>query len=159
MTPFPGYETVTTDIAGSHILKVTLNRPLVGNALNTQMGRDLLDLWIRLTEDPGEVRCVVLTGAGDKIFCAGGDLKERNGMSRQTWQRQHELFERMYWTMLDLPVPMIALLVLMRRPSVMGTYRYGRVTGIVASIATALVLALNALLLLQTFGVAIPGLA
>ena len=108
MTPFPGYETVTTDIAGSHILKVTLNRPLVGNALNTQMGRDLLDLWIRLTEDPGEVRCVVLTGAGDKIFCAGGDLKERNGMSRQTWQRQHELFERQYWTLADLPTPVIA---------------------------------------------------
>jgi len=60
---------------------------------------------------------------------------------------------------LVLPVPMIALLVLMRRPSVMGIYRYGRVTGIVASIATALVLALNVLLLLQTFGVPIPGLA
>ena len=108
MTPFPGYETVTTDMAGPHVLRVTLNRPQVGNALNTQMGRDLLDLWTRLTEDPGEVRCVVLTGAGEKIFCAGGDLKERNGMTRRQWQRQHELFERQYWTLADLPTPVIA---------------------------------------------------
>ena len=60
---------------------------------------------------------------------------------------------------LVLPVPMVALLVLMRRPEVMGIYRTGRATGIVAGVATALVLALNLLLLLQTFGVAIPGLA
>ena len=108
MTSIPTYETVATALASAHVLLVTLNRPQVGNALNTQMGRDLLDLWSRLTEDPGDVRCVVLTGAGDKIFCAGGDLKERNGMSRQAWQRQHELFERQYWTLADLPTPVIA---------------------------------------------------
>ena len=108
MTSIPTYETAITALASAHVLLVTLNRPQVGNALNTQMGRDLLDLWSRLTEDPGDVRCVVLTGAGDKIFCAGGDLKERNGMSRQAWQRQHELFERQYWTLADLPTPVIA---------------------------------------------------
>ena len=108
MTAFPAYETVATEMTGEHVLKVTLNRPQVGNALNTQMGHDLFDLWTRLTEEPGEVRCIVLTGAGDKIFCAGGDLKERNGMTRQTWQRQHELFERQYWTLADLPTPVIA---------------------------------------------------
>lgn len=102
------YETVTAEMAGPHVLKVTLNRPQVGNALNTQMGRDLLDLWTGLTEDPGEVRCIVLTGAGEKIFCSGGDLKERNGMSKMQWQRQHELFERQYWTLGDLPTPVIA---------------------------------------------------
>ena len=103
----PDYDTLTTRMADEHVLLVTLNRPQVGNALNTQMGRDLLDLWNRLTEDAGAARCVVLTGAGDRIFCAGGDLKERNGMSRETWQRQHELFERMYWTLIDLPLPVI----------------------------------------------------
>ena len=90
------------------MLQVTLNRPQVGNALNTQMGHDLLDLWNRLTEDAGDIRCLVLTGAGEKIFCAGGDLKERNGMTREVWRKQHELFERMYWTLIDLPVPVIA---------------------------------------------------
>jgi enoyl-CoA hydratase/carnithine racemase len=80
----------------------------VGNALNTQMGHDLYDVWTRLTEDAEDTRCVVLTGAGDRIFCSGGDLKERNGMTREAWTRQHELFERMYWTLVDLPVPVIA---------------------------------------------------
>jgi enoyl-CoA hydratase len=103
----PRYETVLTGLVGEHVLQVTLNRPEVGNAINTQMGRDLYDLWSRLTEDAGDVRCVVLTGAGDRIFCAGGDLKERNGMTRQQWVRQHELFERMAWTLTDLPLPVI----------------------------------------------------
>lgn len=105
---FPTYETVQATLAAPHVLLVTLNRPDVANALNTQMGCDLLDLWNRLTEDPGEVRAVVLTGSGSKIFCAGGDLKERNGMSKAQWQRQHELFERMVWTLVDLPLPVIA---------------------------------------------------
>ena len=60
---------------------------------------------------------------------------------------------------LVLPVPMVALVVLVRRADVMSIYRTGRATWIVAVAATALVLALNVLLLLQTFGVPIPGLA
>lgn len=104
----PEYETVKVARRGDHVLLVTLNRPEIGNSINTQMGRDLLDLWSRLTEDPLAVRCVVLTGAGERIFCAGGDLKERNGMSNEQWARQHELFERMFWTLIDLPVPVIA---------------------------------------------------
>ena len=108
MTALPDYPTIATAMAAPHVLQVTLNRPELGNALNTQMGRDLLDLWNRLSEDAGEVRCVVLTGSGEKIFCAGGDLKERKGMTPEQWRRQHELFERMYWTLIDLPVPVIA---------------------------------------------------
>jgi len=60
---------------------------------------------------------------------------------------------------LVLPVPMVALLLLMRRPSVMGQHLNGRMTGIVAIISTTLVLALNLLLLLQMFGVPVPGLS
>ncbi len=104
----PAYETLKLEMAGQHTLLVTLNRPDVGNAINTQMGRDQLDLWTRLTEDGEQIRCVVLTGAGDKIFCAGGDLKERNGMTREQWLRQHELFERGYWALTDMPIPVIA---------------------------------------------------
>lgn len=102
------YETLEVALVGPHVLQVTLNRPDAGNALNTQMGRELLQLWSALTEDAGPVRCVVLTGAGGRIFCAGGDLKERNGMTQRQWQLQHELFERMYWTLTDLPLPVVA---------------------------------------------------
>ncbi|MFW8566806.1 enoyl-CoA hydratase/isomerase family protein [Orrella sp. 11846] len=108
MKELPDYETIDATMVEPHVLKVTLNRPEAGNAINTQMGLDLLDLWNRLTADAGDVRCLVLTGAGDRIFCAGGDLKERNGMSRRDWTLQHEMFERMFWTLVDLPLPIIA---------------------------------------------------
>jgi manganese transport protein len=59
---------------------------------------------------------------------------------------------------LVLPVPMIALLILSRRRPVMGPFVIGPITVAAAWVATALVLALNAMLLLQTMGVALPGL-
>lgn len=59
---------------------------------------------------------------------------------------------------LALPVPMIALLLLMRDPAVMGPWRSTRLTTWVATIACVLVLALNLLLVLQFAGVAVPGL-
>ena len=91
-----------------HVLIVRLNRPEVLNAINTQMGHDLYELWTRLTVDPGETRCIVLTGAGERAFCAGGDLKERDGMTQATWQAQHELFERAFVALMELPTPVIA---------------------------------------------------
>ncbi len=92
----------------AHVLVVHLNRPTVANALNTQMGIELRDLWLALTRDAGDIRCVVYTAVESKAFCAGGDLKERNGMDVPTWQRQHEIFEEMFWTLLELPIPVIA---------------------------------------------------
>lgn len=104
----PAYETLQLASGGPHLLVVTLNRPDVLNAINTQMGRDLLDLWTRLIDDFGDTRCVVLTGAGDRGFCAGGDLKERHGMTDETWRHQHEIFERAFVALLDMQVPVIA---------------------------------------------------
>jgi enoyl-CoA hydratase/carnithine racemase len=106
---FPTYETLQLAPQDGHVLLATLNRPLVLNALNTQMGRDLFDLFSRLTADAAGVRCVVLTGAG-KAFCAGGDLKERDGMTQAQWQAQHELFERAFVAMLECPTPVVAAL-------------------------------------------------
>ena len=90
-----------------NLLLVTLNRPDVANAFNTQMARDITSLFEGLTLDPGYTRCVVVTGAGKKAFCAGGDLKERNGMSDDAWARQHLVFERMIRAVLDCPLPVI----------------------------------------------------
>ncbi|BBK44594.1 3-hydroxybutyryl-CoA dehydratase [Allostella vacuolata] len=101
------YETLLVETVEPHILKVTLNRPQAANALNTQMGRDLLDLWLSLVLDHRDLRCIVVTGAGTKAFCAGGDLKERNGMTDDAWQKQHAIFEQAVYRMMDCPVPVI----------------------------------------------------
>jgi enoyl-CoA hydratase/carnithine racemase len=104
----PAYETLLASLHGEHVLLVTLNRPEVRNAANTRMWHELLDLWTRLEAEPGAVRCVVLTGAGSQAFCAGGDLKERDGMTAQAWRHQHALIERQYRAMIDFPLPVIA---------------------------------------------------
>ena len=102
------FDTLALQRHGEHVLQVTLNRPQFGNAINTRMGHELLALWQGLTEDASGVRCVLLTGAGEKIFCAGGDLKERNGMTRAQWTHQHEIFERVNVALTDLPLPIVA---------------------------------------------------
>ncbi len=102
------YETLKLERIDDHLLVVTFNRPEAGNSTNSQMGRDLLDLWTGLYIDQQNIRCIVLTGAGDKIFNAGGDLKERNNMTDEQWQQQHALFEKARIAMLDCPIPIIA---------------------------------------------------
>jgi enoyl-CoA hydratase/carnithine racemase len=100
------YETIRMTEAAPGVAVITFNRPDAANALSTQMGRDLLDAWgrVRARED---LRAVVLAGEG-KHFCAGADLKERNGMTDEAWAEQHRLFEAMIRAQLACPVPVIA---------------------------------------------------
>ncbi len=102
------FETIVTERRDNHVLVVTLNRPDVANALNTQMGLDLMELFEGLTLDLEGLRAIVLTGQGSKAFCAGGDLKQRNGMTDEAWQAQHLVFERMLRAVLACPLPVIA---------------------------------------------------
>ncbi|MDX1432950.1 MAG: enoyl-CoA hydratase-related protein [Gammaproteobacteria bacterium] len=102
------YETLSLERVDEHVLVVTLDRPAAANAMNTRMGEELLELWGSLYVDQESLRCIVLTGAGERAFCAGGDLKERDGMSDADWQRQHALFERAVMAMADCPVPILA---------------------------------------------------
>jgi len=100
-----GYDTL--QVEPGVVTMVRLNRPTVANTLNTRMGEELVDCFEHLAMDAGTARCVVLTGAGDKAFCAGGDLKERHGMTDEAWRRQHVIFERMVRALLDCPIPII----------------------------------------------------
>jgi enoyl-CoA hydratase/carnithine racemase len=102
------FETILVSRQDDHILVVTLNRPAASNALNTRMGLDLMEVFEALSIDLEGLRAVILTGHGDKAFCAGGDLKERNGMSDESWQAQHAIFERMVRAMMGCPIPLIA---------------------------------------------------
>ncbi len=104
----PDYQTLLVETPEPHLRLVTLNRPQVANAFDTRMMQELLDLWTGLVADPGDTRCVVLTGAGDRAFCAGADLKERNGMTEAAWFEQHAIIEREQEMLLHVPVPVIA---------------------------------------------------
>ena len=101
------FETIKAEDRGEGLVLLTLNRPQVANALNTQMGRDLLAFFDAVNAAPARTNCVVLTGSGERAFCAGGDLKERNGMTDEEWQDQHLLFERMIRAFIACPVPVI----------------------------------------------------
>jgi enoyl-CoA hydratase len=102
------YETLKLETPAPNVLVVRFNRPEVRNAISTKMGHEMVDLFTGINADPSAFRCIVLTGAGDRAFCAGVDLKERRGMSDETWNKQHALFERMMLAMLDCPLPIIA---------------------------------------------------
>ena len=102
------FATLSLQRPANHVLQVTLNRPEVANAFNTQMATDLMQLFEDLSLKPGDIRCVILTGSGEKAFCAGGDLKERDGMTDEAWSAQHLLYERMIRAILDCPIPIIA---------------------------------------------------
>jgi enoyl-CoA hydratase len=100
--------TLRTERLDEGLLLVTLDRPDVRNALNTQMGRELKQLFVPLGFDAADLRCVVITGAGDKAFCAGGDLKERLGMTEAEWRAQHAIFEEAVYGVMNSLVPVIA---------------------------------------------------
>ena len=102
------FETIAVSRHDDHILLVTLNRPEVSNAMNTRMGLDLMELFEALSIDLEGLRAAIITGSGKKAFCAGGDLKERNGMTDETWQSQHAIFERMVRAMMGCPIPLVA---------------------------------------------------
>ena len=102
------FDTLTTELLDEVVLLVTLNRPAVANALDTRMGEELGGLWRALYVDGAAVRCVVVTGAGERAFCAGGDLKERDAMSDAALQRQHAIFEQMMRARVACPVPGVA---------------------------------------------------
>ncbi|WP_134702963.1 enoyl-CoA hydratase/isomerase family protein [Ammoniphilus sp. YIM 78166] len=77
------------------IVLLTLNRPEVMNSINTELGYELRDTLDRLNEDP-TARVIVFTGSGERSFCTGGDLKERNGMTDEQWLKQHRLFQEVF---------------------------------------------------------------
>lgn len=102
------FSTIIVTEPATSLLQVTLNRPERANAFTTRMAEELLAVFNALEAEPDAYRCVVLTGAGDRAFCAGADLKERDGMTDADFSRQHYLFERCFRSLLACPPPLIA---------------------------------------------------
>ena len=101
------FNTLKIDMSHERVLVVTLNRPDVRNAINSEMMRELRDFWQEIFVHHEKIYCIVLTGSGS-AFCAGADLKERVNLDLVTWRAQHAVFEQAMLAMLDCPVPIIA---------------------------------------------------
>ncbi|KAF2642998.1 carnitinyl-CoA dehydratase [Massarina eburnea CBS 473.64] len=75
-TPHPRVEHSLITFPSKHVMQVTINRPEFRNCLPVEGTIELGALWKWYDAEP-ELRCAVFTGAGDKAFCAGMDLKQR----------------------------------------------------------------------------------
>jgi enoyl-CoA hydratase/carnithine racemase len=100
-------EGITLHQAGSGVAEIVLDRPEAMNALSTAMARSLADVCQRVAADAA-TRAVVLSGAGERAFCVGADLKERNAMTDEDLYRQRPVFRAAFGGVLALPQPVVA---------------------------------------------------
>ena len=100
------YQTLEITSPQPQVALVCLNRLEVHNAINFQMMQELHAMWMDLVSQ--DYRCVVITGKGDKAFCAGADLKERQGLALSAWKQQHVELQAAMIAMINCPIPIIA---------------------------------------------------
>jgi enoyl-CoA hydratase/carnithine racemase len=90
-----------------HVATVMLNRPEQRNPLSATMLRDLASAF-RWCQEESDVRVVILTGAGDRAFCAGADLSSFDGeMSQLERFRSRDLFVNLFILMAELGKPIV----------------------------------------------------
>jgi len=94
-------------IGHGRVAEIVLDRPEAMNALNTAMAKRLAQVCAELGPDRG-VCAVVLTAAGQRAFCVGADLKERNALTDAQWLAQRPVFRAAFGALLGLPQPVIA---------------------------------------------------
>src|SRR5664279_3899701 len=89
------------------VTEIVLDRPEALNALSTAMAEELAQVCARIEADR-LVRAVVLSAAGEKAFCVGADLKERNRLSDAEMRYQRLAFRAAFGGVLNLPQPTVA---------------------------------------------------
>lgn len=107
-TPIKEYEDILFEKYGK-IAKITINRPQVYNAFRPQTNMEMLDAMSYCRESP-EIGVIILTGAGDKAFCSGGDQNVKgiggyidgNGVPRLNVLDLHKAIR-------SIPKPVIAM--------------------------------------------------
>ncbi len=106
--PVTGFTDVRYTVEDGGVAVVTIDRPERYNAFRGRTVDELITAFKTAWADR-EVACVVLTGAGEKAFCAGGDVKERaeTGGYGQTEWGTFEI-ERLHRIIRDIPKPVIA---------------------------------------------------
>lgn len=88
-----------------HVAWVTLSRPDKLNAISGAMAEELAGAFARLGPD---VRATILAASGDRAFCVGADLKERNALDDGGWMRNRIQMRAMFSAIRRAPMPTIA---------------------------------------------------
>ena len=93
--------------ADERVALITLNRPQADNAITTEMGARLTEILETIAVRP-RTRAAVITGAGDRAFSVGSDLRQRKDMTKEDWLRQRQDFDRTLYTLRQLRKPIFA---------------------------------------------------
>ncbi|MDP9341998.1 MAG: enoyl-CoA hydratase-related protein [Actinomycetota bacterium] len=90
-----------------HVAVVTLSRPEALNAISGEVADQLAGAFVSAAADPG-AWVVVLAAAGEKAFCVGADLKERNQLDDRGWMRNRVLMRGLFEAIRSAPQPTVA---------------------------------------------------
>ena len=108
-TPVVEYDDIRYEHSGTGIARVTIARPEVHNAFRPETIKEMIDAFARIRDDPS-IGCVLLTGAGDRAFCSGGDqrYKDRGGYVGGDGLARLNVLD-LQRQIRSLPIPVIAL--------------------------------------------------
>ena len=105
--PEPDQPVLVDYLSDGRVALVTLNRPHADNAVTTELAASLIEV-LETIAARSSVRVTILTGAGDRAFSVGGDLRQRKSMTKEEWLRQRQVFDRLLYTLRQLRRPIIA---------------------------------------------------
>ncbi len=89
------------------VATITINKPEAMNALSSSVLKELSEV-ITQVKDNASIRCVIITGAGEKAFVAGADIKEINSLDKQKAEEFAELGQQTFSDLENLNIPVIA---------------------------------------------------
>ncbi len=103
------YQDIRYEHSGTGVARVMIDRPEVHNAFRPDTVQEMIDAFARIRDEP-TIGCVLLTGAGDKAFCSGGDqrFKDRGGYIGSDGLARLNVLD-LQRQIRSLPVPVIAL--------------------------------------------------
>ncbi len=94
-------------VSGGRVAIITFNRPHADNAITTELAAQGIEA-LETVAARTSIRCVIITGAGDRAFSVGGDLYQRKNMNQEQWLRQRQVFDRFLYTIRQMRRPIIA---------------------------------------------------
>jgi enoyl-CoA hydratase len=103
----PDESVLVEHLSDGRVAVITLNRPHADNAITTEMGARLTEILETIAVTPS-VRAAVITGAGQRAFSVGSDLRQRKDMTKEQWLRQRQDFDRTLYTLRQLRKPILA---------------------------------------------------